>query len=199
MDGNNIRVINESSFPIPLLRSLESFDISQNKFWCTCAQKWFVDYLRSSNFSKILKNWPTFYRCEYPEYKKNLLLVKYKPTDADCSTWSPIFTIIIVTVVSIFLVTVVLILMFNCQANIRNSINLLRFIKQKRKGYVRINSSASFEYDAFVIYCGSDQQWVHLELLKHLEERDLKICIHQRDFDVGVQVIDNITKYIGKS
>ncbi|CAC5382545.1 TLR13 [Mytilus coruscus] len=199
MDGNYIRVINESSFPIPLLRSLESFDISQNKFWCTCAQKWFVDYLRSSNISKILKNWPKFYRCDYPEDKKDVLLMKYKPTDADCSTWSPIFTVIIVIVVSIFLVTVMLILMFNCQANIRNLIYLFRVIKQKRKGYIILNSSASFEYDAFVIYCDSDRQWVHLELLKHLEEMDLKVCIHHRDFDVGEHIIDNITKYVGKS
>ncbi|VDI59117.1 toll-like receptor 13 [Mytilus galloprovincialis] len=199
MDGNHIRVINESSFPIKLLRSLEAFDISFNKFWCTCAQKWFVDYLRSSNISKILKNWPQFYMCDYPDYKRGVLLIKYKPTDAECATWSPIFTVIIVIVVSIFLVIVVLFLMFNCQANIRNLIYLFRVIKRKRKGYIRINTSESFEYDAFVIYCDSDRQWVHLELLKHLEGMDLKVCIHHRDFDVGEHIIDNITKYVGKS
>ncbi|XP_052098851.1 leucine-rich repeat-containing protein 15-like [Mytilus californianus] len=70
LDGNNIQVINESSFPIQLLWSLEKFDISQNQFWCTCAQRWFVDYLRSSNISKILKNWPIGYSCVYPDDKK---------------------------------------------------------------------------------------------------------------------------------
>ncbi|XP_071166680.1 toll-like receptor 13 [Mytilus edulis] len=196
MNGNHIRVINESSFPIQLLQSLDSFDISQNKFCCTCAQKWFVDYLRSSNISKILKHWPKFYRCEYPEDKKHFLLMDYKPTDADCLSWSPICTIISV-IVSIVLV--LLVLMFYCHANIRNLIYLFRVTKQERKGYIRVNSSTSFEFDAFIIYSDLDRQWVHSELLKHLEEKDLKVCIPQRDFDVGERIIDNITKYGGKS
>ncbi|CAC5382550.1 unnamed protein product [Mytilus coruscus] len=199
LDGNYIRVINESSFPIQLLQSLTELDISHNEFWCTCAQKWFVDYCRSSNISKILTHWPKYFACIYPEDKKHLLLVDYKPTDADCSTWSPILTIIIVIVVSFFLVTVVLILMLNCQANIRNLIYLFRVSKWKRKGYIRLNSSESFEYDAFVIYCDSDRQWVHSELLKRLEEIDLKVCVHYRDFDVGESITDNITNYVGKS
>ncbi|VDI34691.1 Hypothetical predicted protein [Mytilus galloprovincialis] len=199
LDGNYIRVINESSFPIQLLHSLKKLDISHNEFWCTCAQKWFVDYCRSSNISKILTHWPKYFACIYPEDKKHSLLVNYKPTDADCSTWSPVLTIIIVIVVSLFLVTVVLILMLNCQANIRNLIYLFRVSKWKRKGYIRLNSSERFEYDAFIIYCESDRQWVHLELLKRLEEIDLKVCVHYRDFDVGESITDNITNYVGKS
>ncbi|CAG2186687.1 unnamed protein product [Mytilus edulis] len=139
MNGNHIRVINESSFPIQLLQSLDSFDISQNKFCCTCAQKWFVDYLRSSNISKILKHWPKFYRCEYPEDKKHFLLMDYKPTDADCLTWSPICTII------------------------------------------------------SVIAMGS------LRTPETLRRKGLKSLHSQRDFDVGERIIDNITKYGGKS
>ncbi|VDI78784.1 Hypothetical predicted protein [Mytilus galloprovincialis] len=199
LDGNHIRVINESSFPIQLLHSLKELDISHNEFWCTCAQKWFVDYCRSSNISKILTHWPNLYSCGYPEDKKHLQLVDYKPTDADCSAWSPILTIIIVIVVSLFLMTVVLILMLNCQANIRNLIYLFRVSSWKRKGYIRLNSSESFEYDAFVIYCDSDRKWVHSELLKRLEEIDLKVCVHYRDFDVGESITDNITNYVGKS
>ncbi|XP_063431675.1 toll-like receptor 13 [Mytilus trossulus] len=56
-----------------------------------------------------------------------------------------------------------------------------------------------FEYDAFVIYCDSDRKWVHSELLKRLEEIDLKVCVHYRDFDVGESITDNITNYVGKS
>ncbi|XP_052098309.1 toll-like receptor 13 [Mytilus californianus] len=199
LDGNYIRVINESSFPIQLLRSLNILDISHNDFWCTCGQRWFVEYLRSSNISKIMTNWPKYYSCVYPDDKKGLLLKDYKPTDAECSTWSPIFTIVIVTVASIFIVTCVLVIMFSCNTNIRNLIYLIRVKKWKRKGYIRFNSSESCEYDAFVIYCDSDRQWVHLELLKRLEEIGLKVCVHQRDFEIGESITDNITKYVGKS
>ncbi|XP_063435700.1 toll-like receptor 1 [Mytilus trossulus] len=199
LDGNHIRIINESSFPSQLLRALLKFDISHNEFWCTCAQRWFVDYLRSSNISIIQNDWPDFYQCVYPEEKKGLLLVDYKPTNAECSKWSHVFTIVIVTVSSVFIVTVVLMLIINCNSNIRNLVYLLRVNAWKRKGYVMFSSSEDCEYDAFVIYCDSDRQWVHYDLLNRLEEIGLKVCVHQRDFDIGESIIDNIAKYVGKS
>ncbi|CAC5419146.1 unnamed protein product [Mytilus coruscus] len=178
---------------------LWKFDISHNEFLCSCAQRWFVDFLRSSNISKILKDWPNFYVCVYPEDKKSILLVDYKPTDVECSKWSPVFTIVMVTVVSLFIVTLVLILIFSCNANIRNLIYFLRVNAWKRKGYFRFNVSESCEYNAFVIYCDSDRQWVHMELVRRIEEIDLKVCVHHRDFDIGEPITDNITKYVGKS
>ncbi|CAG2228943.1 unnamed protein product [Mytilus edulis] len=86
-----------------------------------------------------------------------------------------------------------------CNANIRNLVYLLRVNAWKRKGYAIFNSSESCEYDAFVIYCDSDRQWVHYDLLNRLEEIGLKVCVHQRDFDIGESIIDNIAKYVGKS
>jgi hypothetical protein len=43
------------------------------------------------------------------------------------------------------------------------------------------------------------RQWVHNILLKRLEANDLKICIHDRDFDVGESITENIKNYMDKS
>lgn len=92
-----------------------------------------------------------------------------------------------------------LILIFSCNANIRNLFYLLRVNAGKRKGDIKCNSSKACEYDAFIMYCDSDRQWVHYELLNRLEEIEMKVCIHERDFDIGVTIIDNIARYVDKS
>jgi hypothetical protein len=69
------------------------------------------------------------------------------------------------------------------------------FVAQKKRGYFILNSSEDFEFDAFVVYCDADCQWVHNILLKRLEANDLKICIHDRDFDVGESIAENIKNY----
>lgn len=196
LDGNYIHVINESSFPANFLVSLEQIDLSHNDFWCTCQQKWFVDYIRATNLTKKLKNWPRYYSCIYPNDKKGLTLDHYAPTDDDCADWSPIFTIIIVILTGVFIVFVVLLVAFSCIANIRNTIYLLRTYSQIRKGYIKLSSADDFQYDAYVVYCDADRVWVHNVLLKNLETCGLNICIRLRDFEFGEHIADNIEKYM---
>lgn len=199
LDGNNIHVINESSIPHVLWMSLEHVDLSHNGYWCTCEQKWFVDFLRSTNITRILLNWPRLYACSYPEERNRLTLSLYNPTDSECANWNPMFIFVIIASSAVLLIFLIAIVMFRCQTNIRNIIYLLRVFAQKKRGYFILNSSEDFEFDAFVVYCDADRQWVHNILLKRLEANDLKICIHHRDFDVGESITENIKKYMDKS
>ena len=59
-----------------------------------------------------------------------------------------------------------------------------------------------YKYDAFVSYSSADgdRQWVHLQLVKELEEKyGFRLCVHQRDFRAGPPIVDNITKAIQSS
>lgn len=199
LDGNYIHVINETSFPPNFLLSLKYVDLSHNNFWCTCQQKWFVDYIRSTNLTKILKNWPKYYTCTYPNDKKNMSLKQYSPTEDDCADWSPIYTIIIVVVTGVFSIFVILMIAFNCIANIRNAIYLFRAYCRKRRGYVRLSCADEYQYDAYVVYCDADRNWVHTVLLKNLETCGLHVCIRLRDFEFGEHIADNIEKYMESS
>lgn len=199
LDGNNIHVINESSIPHALWMSLEHVDLSHNGYWCTCEQKWFVDFLRTSNITRIFLNWPQFYTCSYPEERNRLKLSLYNPTDSECANWNPMFTFVILASSAVLLIFLIAMVMFRCQTNIRNIIYLVRVFAQKKRGYFILNSSEDFEFDAFIVYCDADRQWVHDILLKRFEANDLKICIHHRDFDVGESITENIKKYMDKS
>ncbi|VDI11432.1 Hypothetical predicted protein [Mytilus galloprovincialis] len=69
-----------------------------------------------------------------------------------------------------------------------------------RQGHVALDKRLNYEYHAFVVYCDADREWVHNVLLKRMEsEEGIKLCIHQRDFDIGKNITGNIDKYFEKS
>ncbi|KAG1665307.1 Histone H2B 3 [Nymphon striatum] len=58
-----------------------------------------------------------------------------------------------------------------------------------------------YKYDAFVSYSHSDVDWVVNNLISNIEteESRMKLCIHQRDFEIGNPVSENIFKSIENS
>ena len=53
-------------------------------------------------------------------------------------------------------------------------------------------------FDAFVSYSHEDSQWVNEILAPNLEP-EFKLCIHERDFQVGQTITDNIVNSLSKS
>ncbi|XP_067125165.1 toll-like receptor 13 isoform X1 [Centruroides vittatus] len=53
-------------------------------------------------------------------------------------------------------------------------------------------------YDAFISYCEKDCYWVKKELIPRLETR-FRFCVHERDFEAGKNITDNIFEGIDKS
>ncbi|XP_043647623.1 toll-like receptor 6 [Drosophila teissieri] len=55
-------------------------------------------------------------------------------------------------------------------------------------------------YDIFISYCQNDRSWVLNELLPNVEETgDVSICLHERDFEIGVTILDNIVSCMDRS
>jgi hypothetical protein len=58
----------------------------------------------------------------------------------------------------------------------------------------------NFLFDVFVSYAMEDRAWVHRHLVAQLESRlGLRLCIHERDFIPGQQIVDNIAKCVDRS
>ena len=57
------------------------------------------------------------------------------------------------------------------------------------------------DYDAFVSYSHADAHWVWQELQPFLENQKLQfsLCIHDRDFLAGADVVDNISAAVNIS
>ena len=88
---------------------------------------------------------------------------------------------------------------------------LLRYqiwnIKYKLAKY-RLKRSASqpsdvYMYHAFVSYSSTDEEWVANELVKKLEQVDdgipIKLCLHERDFQIGRPISENIVLSLEQS
>ncbi|XP_077072155.1 uncharacterized protein LOC143723514 [Siphateles boraxobius] len=64
---------------------------------------------------------------------------------------------------------------------------------------LRVNGKHQYRYDVFVSYSGKDEHWVMEELLPNLERRGppfLRLCLHSRDFQLGEDIVKNITDSI---
>lgn len=67
---------------------------------------------------------------------------------------------------------------------------------------LRANRKGHYCYDVFVSYCGKDERWVVDELLPNLEKRGppfLRLCLHSRDFELGKDIVENITESLYRS
>ena len=71
------------------------------------------------------------------------------------------------------------------------------------KRYLKLNQKydlSEYQFDAFVAHHERDSRWVRTVLLKHFEiENGLKVCIHERDFTIGVPIEENISRAIESS
>ena len=68
------------------------------------------------------------------------------------------------------------------------------------RGYKELSDSKFYQYDAFVSYNKDDVAWVIGYLRKVLEHKnEIKLCLHDRDWMVGVDIVDNIQQSIERS
>jgi hypothetical protein len=82
-----------------------------------------------------------------------------------------------------------------------------------------VDKTADYEYDAFVVYDIEDREWVNERLVPQLEQHfvrersvttdlmnvqqvhghEIRLCIHERDFPPGQEIISNIWKRMERS
>ena len=69
-------------------------------------------------------------------------------------------------------------------------------LAQRSRRYQLLADDTTFTYDAFVVYSYEDSPWVYEELIPHLENdidhQTLRLCVHERDFLPGENILDNI-------
>jgi hypothetical protein len=80
------------------------------------------------------------------------------------------------------------------------TIIFLRIAEFRLRGEFR-KSGPDLAYDAFVSYSSRDESWVMNELVQNLESAGpdggrFKLCMHERDFKVGLPIADNIVASI---
>ncbi|XP_077286446.1 toll-like receptor 9 [Arctopsyche grandis] len=57
-----------------------------------------------------------------------------------------------------------------------------------------------FIYDVFVSYCDEDRSWILDELLPEIDNHpNISACLHERDFQVGLSILENIISCMDRS
>ncbi|XP_071140565.1 toll-like receptor 3 [Mytilus edulis] len=198
LKDNFIKIINKRSFPADVLNSLEVLDLSHNYFVCTCDQLWFTEWIKTTKVK--LFSYPTLYNCRAPPSLDGTLFQKYVNSSKECPPWNPIYTTVIILLLSATVLAFIFAIVMKCQTNIRNYVYLWRINYKRRRGYLPLQEADDFEYHAFVVYCDADRHWVHQKFLKKLEQDEgMKLCIHHRDFEIGESITANINNYLEKS
>ncbi|KAK7101130.1 hypothetical protein V1264_023968 [Littorina saxatilis] len=195
LDSNRIAVVTEQTFSDDTRKRVVHFDLSGNPFMCTCHLLWFKRWLLQNpgHFTGGTKG----YRCANLPHTH---VQHFETSEQACllgedAAW---FTIAIsCLLLSFFLVFVVF---FRFRWHMR-----LWFYESCRerssgKRRKRTKEGSRFQYDAFVAYAKEDVAWIQRELLPVLEgEWGMRLCVHQRDFQLGKHIVDNIADCVNAS
>ncbi|XP_048745873.2 toll-like receptor 13 [Ostrea edulis] len=187
---NLISIINQTSLPL----RVEKIDLQGNPFLCSCDLVWFRDWIREN--SNKLSGWSTDYTCKQPSNWDGKNLIDFHLSYIYCHPLNPITILgISISVLSVVILVASGVL-YHYRWHIKYHLYLLR---AKSRGYEAL-SGCEFVYDVFIAYNSNDRVWVISEMIPILEKQEnMKLCLHERDFEIGKMIIDNITDTMQKS
>ena len=195
LDHNAISLINETSFPKKLLEDIKLIDLGINPFLCSCDLVWFRNWMKTNQ--QKLKYYPYSYKCKSPPSWNGKFLRQYNPSYLDCNPINPNVIVAVWLSAAVVVIVIITSIIYKYRWDIKYYIYLMR----ARKGYQKIPGiNDDYLYDAFVAYNSQDRVWVISKLIPKLEEEGkLRLCLHDRDFDVGKLILDNISDKINAS
>nr|WHE44618.1 toll-like receptor 25 [Triplophysa yarkandensis] len=184
IDRNAITFINQNTMKgLPRLKTLKA---GQNPFSCDCDSFWFLKAFNKS----LLLDWPLDYTCGTPPSFSGKLLVKYKLGWLSCQ---PGLQVAVVLPILLSIGFAVAVTFYACDGLWYTKM-LWVWIRVKRRGYKRDGRllNVTFRYHAFISHSQHDSAWVESQLVRELEGSGLSICFHERDFEPGKWILDNI-------
>ena len=197
LDHNSIASLNASVLPQP--ENQLNISAPFNTWNCDCSLLWFLNLMRNRKSSKFRISGQKNYICHSPSYVVDLKVTKYQPSKHEC-VFNPLtstYFIMLYTSVSLVVILLFVSTVFRFRWHIYFAyINT----KARIRGYKELNDPREYEYDAFVAYNRDDTNWVTGYLRKVLEKQNkLKLCLHDRDWLGGIDIVDNIQQSIDKS
>ncbi|XP_058629465.1 toll-like receptor 1 isoform X1 [Onychostoma macrolepis] len=184
IDQNAITFISQKSMEgFPKLRTLKA---GLNPFSCDCDSFWFMAAYNKS----LLSDWPQDYTCSTPPLFSGRRLETYEHGWLSCQPG--LQAAVVLSVLSVVGVALAIIV-YACDG-IWYAKMLWVWIRVKRRGYKRADRllNATFRYHAFISYSQHDSAWVGSQLVPELERSGLSLCVHERDFEPGKWIVDNI-------
>ena len=173
------------------LTNLKLLKINGNPFNCTCdnieIKKTLLNIAKIVNLSQVL--------CASPENNANRVITELLDSEFGCPVLSLI--VIIAPVLSLLLfLSIVVIFVYVFREYIMLFL-FTRFGWRLAYGY----SNDPTKFDIFISYSSKDSDWVLENLVDPLENLNpsYKLCVHERDFVVGIPIYHNIKMAVENS
>ncbi|KAF4522340.1 hypothetical protein B566_EDAN011060, partial [Ephemera danica] len=179
-----------------ILSKLSFADIGGNPFDCqNCAQNDFRYFLKKHGDIVLNLSKNKTLKCVSPveDEGKAIISVIY-----DCYT----FWLTIGTPVASAVIFLAILLSAFVYAYRFELIYLKQLWRMKQRNEDRlVQRNVPFEFDAFISYCAANRSWVMDKLLSSLEPPlgQYRLCFHERDFNIGRYIMDNVGVNIEKS
>jgi hypothetical protein len=199
LSKNRLRFINRSMLAENLWTHLNVFYLSDNAFDCSCSLFWLLDSAKSKTtrvqFPDLLKS-----DCENDH---GVLLEDVQLTPQQCL--SKPYESGVIWNLAICSVAYVLVFIFSAVYHFRWPLRLKLFylgnwwrMRQHNK-----RDDTVYGFDVFVCYNQSDSHWVRKALVPQLEnhacEPRMKLCLYERDWLVGHDIVHCISESIAQS
>ena len=185
VNANRISVVRETTFSAAVRQRLNCLDLSENPFLCSCDLLWFQRWLVSK--PHVFTHYSQNYSCSNLPHTN---VTSFYLNEQACLL-SHNANVLIISSVTLILLAMIL---FSPLYRYRWHIRLLLHEAFRGRGDARIQrlQAGNFEYDIFVSYASDDLPWVQRQLVPQLEGWGLRLCLHERDFIIGKNIVDNI-------
>ena len=197
---NFLKKIPENTFSKATRQRLQQLDASGNYFRCDCDLTWLARWLVSS--PSVFKNsYDDPYTCidEFDSTRRDI--VELNSMDKQVCLMSKTAAVLIIAFTSMFLAVFVCVILYRIYCK-RSATNQDLAFKLFRNGLQRLVclTNVPFRYDIFMSYAEEDKDLVFNHLMPELEGRlGLRLCVHQRDFHPGRNILDNIEDCVESS
>ncbi|XP_070188458.1 toll-like receptor 3 [Littorina saxatilis] len=192
MGSNQISVIKETTFSRATRDRLDRLDLSGNPFVCSCNLRWFQSWLASG--PKVLKHPRYKYTCSnLPDTNVTSFYLSEQACLLSRDT-----NVLMVSCLSLLLVVMTTVFpLYRYRWHLR--LMLYEAVRGGGDARRRRLQRGQFQYDVYVSYASDDLGWVRQHLLAELENWGLRLCLHDRDFLIGNNIVDDISQSVESS
>ncbi|XP_018324273.1 toll-like receptor 3 [Agrilus planipennis] len=189
------------------LSNLTQIDLKGNPFNCDCYSlqpliKWMEFHINLS----VLNNTELYPNCVFSSGNTTSINVDYlkviRNKMAKCDQLIQNFSFIPLIVIAI-IITVITCITYLYRWQIKYFLFVISLRLAKRKRLLpkqKCDEQQSFHYDAFVSYSNEDREFV-VKLVTMLENHEpyYKLCVYERDFQVGAIITSEVLENVAKS
>ncbi|KAJ3645783.1 hypothetical protein Zmor_023415 [Zophobas morio] len=190
MSGNKFAYLTNAM--VEDFKNLTHLEIKDNPYTCDCSLKW-----NDERIMKLIDNETIL--CAFPDTTTTLTVKEFLQNNYHCQNW----TLVVPLVFLIIFGGVTIFSLYYFRWHLRYWLFLTRLhLSRNRK--IRRNTEVkgyvNYMYDAFVSYSNEDRNFV-IRLVTMLENYPpyIKLCVYERDFEVGTLISENVLENVAKS